>query len=199
MAEMRKAGLLVWEVHHRVAEMIRPGVTTAEVDAEVEVMRQEAARSLAPFACRPGCASCCRFWCECGPLDALSVASSLIVQGLVTKGIRRKLERSAAMMRRHDHASYWQLGRYCALLDGAHECLVYHARPFACRSHHAILTSERCDKAGAESMISMRMEEAHARLCRDALKHLPEGWPAFDSLPEYTLRALDYISGLKRR
>jgi len=33
MAEMRKAGLLVWEAHRRMAAMIRPGVTTAEIDA----------------------------------------------------------------------------------------------------------------------------------------------------------------------
>jgi methionyl aminopeptidase len=33
---MRKAGLLVWEVHQRVAEKIRPGVSTAELDAVVE-------------------------------------------------------------------------------------------------------------------------------------------------------------------
>jgi methionyl aminopeptidase len=33
---MRKAGLLVWEVHQRVAKMLRPGVTTAEIDAVVD-------------------------------------------------------------------------------------------------------------------------------------------------------------------
>jgi methionyl aminopeptidase len=33
---MRKAGLLVWEAHQVAAKMIRPGVTTAEIDAEVE-------------------------------------------------------------------------------------------------------------------------------------------------------------------
>jgi methionyl aminopeptidase len=36
MAEMRKAGLLVWEVHQRVAQALRPGVTTAEIDAVVD-------------------------------------------------------------------------------------------------------------------------------------------------------------------
>ncbi len=36
IAEMRKAGLLVWEVHRQVAAMIRPGVTTAEIDAVVD-------------------------------------------------------------------------------------------------------------------------------------------------------------------
>ncbi|MBN1394290.1 MAG: type I methionyl aminopeptidase [Pirellulales bacterium] len=33
---MRKAGLLVWEVHRRASSMIRPGVTTAEIDAAVD-------------------------------------------------------------------------------------------------------------------------------------------------------------------
>lgn len=33
---MRKAGLLVWEAHQIVAGMIRPGVTTGEIDARVE-------------------------------------------------------------------------------------------------------------------------------------------------------------------
>ena len=36
MAEMRKAGLLVWEAHQLVAAMLRPGVTTAEIDAVVD-------------------------------------------------------------------------------------------------------------------------------------------------------------------
>jgi methionyl aminopeptidase len=33
---MRRAGLLVWEAHRRVAELVRPGVTTGELDAMVE-------------------------------------------------------------------------------------------------------------------------------------------------------------------
>jgi methionyl aminopeptidase len=34
--QMRKAGLLVWEAHQVAAEMLTPGVTTAEIDAAVE-------------------------------------------------------------------------------------------------------------------------------------------------------------------
>jgi len=33
---MRKAGLIVWQAHQRIAEMVRPGVTTGEIDAMVE-------------------------------------------------------------------------------------------------------------------------------------------------------------------
>jgi len=33
---MRKAGLLVWQAHQLIAAMIRPGVTTAEIDAVVD-------------------------------------------------------------------------------------------------------------------------------------------------------------------
>lgn len=33
---MRKAGLLVWEAHQLAAKMVRPGVTTGEIDAAVE-------------------------------------------------------------------------------------------------------------------------------------------------------------------
>lgn len=36
IAEMRKAGLLVWEAHQVAASLVRPGVTTAEIDAAVE-------------------------------------------------------------------------------------------------------------------------------------------------------------------
>ena len=32
IAEMRKAGLLVWQVHQKMAELIRPGVTTGEIE-----------------------------------------------------------------------------------------------------------------------------------------------------------------------
>lgn len=44
---MRKAGLLVWQAHQLAAKMIRPGVTTAEIDAAVEqLLRQRGAVSL---------------------------------------------------------------------------------------------------------------------------------------------------------
>jgi methionyl aminopeptidase len=33
---MRKAGLMVWEAHQLAAKMVRPGVTTGEIDAAVE-------------------------------------------------------------------------------------------------------------------------------------------------------------------
>ncbi len=36
IAQMRKAGLLVWEAHQLMRSMIRPGVTTGELDAVVE-------------------------------------------------------------------------------------------------------------------------------------------------------------------
>jgi methionyl aminopeptidase len=38
---MRKAGLLVWEAHQLAASMLRPGVTTAEIDAAVERFFEE--------------------------------------------------------------------------------------------------------------------------------------------------------------
>ncbi|MBL9122499.1 MAG: M24 family metallopeptidase, partial [Planctomycetaceae bacterium] len=33
---MRRAGLVVWEAHQIAAKLVRPGVTTAEIDAAVE-------------------------------------------------------------------------------------------------------------------------------------------------------------------
>jgi len=36
IAEMRKAGLLVWQAHQLVGAMIRPGVTTADLNSAVE-------------------------------------------------------------------------------------------------------------------------------------------------------------------
>ena len=36
IAEMRKAGLLVWEAHQIAREMVRPGATTGEIDAAIE-------------------------------------------------------------------------------------------------------------------------------------------------------------------
>ena len=33
---MRKAGLLVWQAHQLAAELVRPGVTTAEIDAAID-------------------------------------------------------------------------------------------------------------------------------------------------------------------
>lgn len=36
IAQMRKAGLLVWEAHQIAAKMVRPGITTGEIDAAVD-------------------------------------------------------------------------------------------------------------------------------------------------------------------
>ncbi len=36
IAQMRKAGLLVWQAHQIAAALVRPGVTTGEIDAAVE-------------------------------------------------------------------------------------------------------------------------------------------------------------------
>lgn len=36
IAQMRKAGLLVWEAHQIAAELVAPGVTTAAIDAAIE-------------------------------------------------------------------------------------------------------------------------------------------------------------------
>ena len=41
IAQMRKAGLLVWQAHQVMAAMIRPGVTTAELDAAAEAFFAE--------------------------------------------------------------------------------------------------------------------------------------------------------------
>jgi methionyl aminopeptidase len=38
---MRKAGLVVWEAHQAAAALVRPGVTTAELDAAVEAVFQK--------------------------------------------------------------------------------------------------------------------------------------------------------------
>lgn len=35
---MRKAGLVVWEAHQAVRDLVRPGVTTAELDAAIEAV-----------------------------------------------------------------------------------------------------------------------------------------------------------------
>ena len=47
IAMMRKAGLVVWEAHQLAAGMVRPGVTTAEIDAAIEqLFRERSAVSL---------------------------------------------------------------------------------------------------------------------------------------------------------
>jgi methionyl aminopeptidase len=38
---MRKAGLLVWQAHQRVGERIAPGVTTAEIDRDIEQLFEQ--------------------------------------------------------------------------------------------------------------------------------------------------------------
>jgi methionyl aminopeptidase len=44
MAQMRKSGLLVWAAHQVAKAIVRPGVTTAEIDAGIDeyILRHEA-------------------------------------------------------------------------------------------------------------------------------------------------------------
>ncbi len=42
MAHMRQAGLLVWQAHQAVAQQIRPGTTTGELNATVQRVFAEA-------------------------------------------------------------------------------------------------------------------------------------------------------------
>lgn len=41
IAQMRKAGLLVWHAHQRASALVRPGITTGEIDAAVEKFFEE--------------------------------------------------------------------------------------------------------------------------------------------------------------
>ncbi len=41
IAKMREAGLLVWEAHQRVGQLVKPGVTTGELDAVVDQLFAE--------------------------------------------------------------------------------------------------------------------------------------------------------------
>jgi methionyl aminopeptidase len=41
IALLRKAGLVVWGAHHRAAALVRPGVSTAEIDAVIEAYFDE--------------------------------------------------------------------------------------------------------------------------------------------------------------
>src|SRR2546425_11412384 len=36
IAQMRRAGLLVWQAHQVAAELVKPGITTVEINAAVE-------------------------------------------------------------------------------------------------------------------------------------------------------------------
>ena len=47
IAQIRKAGLIVWEAHRAAAALVRPGVTTAELDAAID--RCFAARGAIPL------------------------------------------------------------------------------------------------------------------------------------------------------
>ena len=48
IAKMRQAGLLTWQAHQVAAELVKPGITTAEINAAVEAFIQES-RAVALF------------------------------------------------------------------------------------------------------------------------------------------------------
>ena len=162
----------------------------AEVDAIVETMRQQAMSTGHAFACREGCAACCRFWVECGPLEALGIAHAIRQDGLDSPGLRHRLRRAAELMERHGHEGYWGLARFCPLLSEDKLCLAYDARPAACRVHHAITSPALCERAAGMRLEDPALHEGHAEFCHDATSYLPD-WPAFGPLPRMVLRAMD--------
>ena len=60
IAAMRNAGLIVWEAHQVAAGMIRPGITTGEIDRAVEdfFLERQVAETFKPLH---GCSSGRRF------------------------------------------------------------------------------------------------------------------------------------------
>ena len=54
IAQMREAGRIVARVHEAMREMIKPGVTTAELNARAEaIIRAELDRSASVVGCSP--------------------------------------------------------------------------------------------------------------------------------------------------
>lgn len=162
----------------------------AEVDAVCAHLAAKAEEGGTPIQCRAGCTSCCRFWVEIGPLEAIEIAHYLRAEGRDTPALRLKLEAAGKLMEAKSHAAFWALGRFCALLvDG--RCSVYPVRPVACRLHNSVTDPKTCDGAVGKRIEVPGLLDEHAAFCRATAEHPAlKGWPALGPLPGMVARAL---------
>lgn len=162
----------------------------AEIDAIMGALGEASAAQRAPVRCRAGCSTCCRFWVEASPLEAMEIADELRRRHLDTSGMRYWLERAGRTMARSDPDRYWRLQRPCPLLhDG--RCAVYEVRPAVCRLHQSIDPPERCADVTSRRIDVDGLMTDNAEFARAAAAHPAlAGWPALGPMPALVHRAL---------
>jgi Fe-S-cluster containining protein len=106
--------------------------TIAETKADQIDGAQQFASQLGVVSCREGCSNCCHHAVHATIPEGILAYQALSGRGLWTPSLRRRLE---------DHASFtwdlapevWHLSNIpCPLLE-KNRCIIYDARPFACR------------------------------------------------------------------
>lgn len=126
----------------------------AEMDIELERIKELANTEGTGYACRSGCAACCTYVVDVGLAEALRIA--YWINGRPSKDRMRLVDRMLAWTRdwigfceprgrdyRADTpaavAAHWNAQRKaCPFLDmDTHACTIYSVRPTACRLHHA--------------------------------------------------------------
>jgi Fe-S-cluster containining protein len=117
--------------------------SAARVDALLATVRDRIGASL---ACGVGCSACCHFRVAARPDEVFRVVAAIPAQSLNAVAERARAN-ADALFRMTEHGRM-VANLPCALLHEG-RCLVYDARPHACRAHHAV-DREGCDAALAE-------------------------------------------------
>jgi Fe-S-cluster containining protein len=117
--------------------------SATRVDALLATVRDRIGVSV---ACGAGCSACCHFRVAARPDEVFRVLAA-IPAGHQARVAERARANADALFRMTEHGRM-VANLPCALLHEG-RCIVYAARPHACRAHHAV-DREGCDAALAE-------------------------------------------------
>ncbi len=115
-----------------LADLLTLAFTSYEGNAELH------ARDLPEPACRKGCATCCSIRVVATAPEVLLIARYLRANesGLRAQGVHlaKRLAKADEVTRNRDEAARVRLRRRCPFIHKG-VCMIYAARPLACRSH----------------------------------------------------------------
>lgn len=128
----------------------RPGITSRykEFDVAVERLFKKARGLGSVIPCSRGCSACCNeavllTHMEMPPLietlRAMAVEKRSAIKRRLIGWFNRMEAHGISMVGEPDRSTYYRAQVACPLLDPANQtCLVYSARPIACRAHHIV-------------------------------------------------------------
>lgn len=166
---------------------------------EIYDMQQELAESYESVSsCEKGCSYCCYQMTAILTPEAMYLANEILKRP-DWQTITRRLQKNARKNdgRRDNRAEYFSRGIPCPLLDtGAGTCMLYHARPAACRYMYVVTPKEDCRFDGGAKEISCHdLSDLEASVWKySAVREPLNSMPITAPLSIFVLHAMEEVS-----